>query len=108
VQSGAVEAEGDMSRLVSFILVTVLALLGLAFAVGDARPVELNYFLATREVPLALTLVLTLAFGALVGVLFSLGLVIRCKRETLRLRRQVRLTEQEVVNLRNIPIKDVR
>jgi lipopolysaccharide assembly protein A len=108
VQSGAVEAEGDMSRLVSFILVFVLVLVGLAFAVGNARPVELNYFLATREVPLALTLVLTLAFGALVGVLFSLGLVIRCKRETLWLRRQVRLTEQEVVNLRNIPIKDVR
>lgn len=97
-----------MSRLVSFLLVFLLALLGLAFAVGNAKPVELNYFLATREVPLAMTLVLTLAVGALVGILFSLGLVIRCKRETVRLRRQVQLAEQEVVNLRNVPIKDVR
>ena len=97
-----------MSRLVSFVVLLVLVLLGLAFAVINSKPVELNYFLATREVPLALTLVLTLAFGALVGILFSLGMVIRLKRETLRLRRQVQLAEQEVMNLRNIPLKDAR
>lgn len=97
-----------MSRLVSFVLVLILAIFGIAFAVINAKPVELNYFLATREVPLAMTLVLTLVFGALIGLLFSLGMVIRLKRETLRLRRQVRLAEQEVTNLRNIPIKDAR
>lgn len=95
-----------MSRLVSFVLVFILAILGLAFAAINAKPVELNYFLATREVPLAMTLVLTLVFGALIGLLFSLGMVIRFKRETLRLRRQIRIVEQEVTNLRNIPIKD--
>jgi len=95
-----------MSRLVSVVLVFILAILGLAFAAINAKPVELNYFLATREVPLAMTLVLTLVFGALVGLLFSLGMVIRFKRETLRLRRQIRIVEQEVTNLRNIPIKD--
>lgn len=96
-----------MSRLISFVLVLTLVLFGLAFAVINAKPVELNYFLATREVPLAMTLVLTLVCGALIGLLFSMGMVIRLKRETLRLRRQIRLAEQEVSNLRNIPIKDV-
>lgn len=95
-----------MSRLVSFVVLLVLVLIGLAFAVINAKPVELNYFVATREVPLALTLVLTLAFGALIGFLFSMGMVIRLKREALRLRRQVQVAEQEVMNLRNIPIKD--
>jgi lipopolysaccharide assembly protein A len=95
-----------MSRLVSFVLLLILVILGLAFAAINAKPVELNYFLATREVPLAMTLVLTLVFGALIGLLFSLGMVIRFKRETLRLRRQIRIVEQEVTNLRNIPIKD--
>ncbi|MBU1191290.1 MAG: LapA family protein [Gammaproteobacteria bacterium] len=95
-----------MSRLVSLVLLLALVLVGLAFAVVNSKPVELNYFLATREVPLAMTLVLTLAFGALIGLFFSLGMVIRLKRETLRLRRQMQIAEQEVVNLRNIPIKD--
>jgi hypothetical protein len=49
-----------------------------------------------------------LAFGALIGLFFSLGMVIRLKRETQRLRRQMQIAEQEVVNLRNIPIKDAR
>ncbi len=97
-----------MSRLVSLVLLLSLVLIGLAFAVVNAKPVELNYFLGTREVPLAMTLVLTLAFGAAIGLLFSLGMVIRLKREALRLRRQAQIAEQEVVNLRNIPIKDVR
>jgi len=97
-----------MSRLVSLILTAIFVLLGLAFAVVNAKPVELNYFLATREVPLAMVLVLTLTVGALMGIVFSLGMVIRLKRETLRLRRQIQLTEQEVVNLRTMPIKDAR
>jgi putative membrane protein len=95
-----------MSRLVSLVLLLSLVLVGLAFAVVNSKPVELNYFLATREVPLAMTLVLTLAFGALIGLFFSLGMVVRLKRETLRLRRQMQIAEQEVLNLRNIPIKD--
>ena len=82
-----------MSRLVSLILTAILVLMGLAFAVVNAKPVELNYFLATREVPLAMVLVLTLTVGALMGIVFSLGMVIRLKRETLRLRRQIQLTE---------------
>lgn len=96
-----------MSRVLSYALVLILVLLGLAFAVVNAKPVELNYFLGSREVPLAMTLVLALAFGACLGMLFSLGMVVRLKRETLRLRRQIQLTEQEVVNLRSIPIKNV-
>lgn len=97
-----------MARLIVSILILLLVLVGLAFAVVNAKPVELNYFLGTREVPLAMTLVLTLVFGACVGIFFSLGMMVRLKRETLRLRRQIQLTEQEVVNLRNIPIKDAR
>lgn len=97
-----------MSRLIASILTLLLVLIGLAFAVVNAKPVELNYFLGTREVPLAMTLVLTLAIGAGIGILFSLGMMVRLKRETLRLRRQIQLTEQEVVNLRTLPIKDAR
>ncbi len=97
-----------MSRVITLVLIAVLVLLGLAFAVVNAKPVELNYFLDSREVPLAMVLVLTLIAGSLLGMLFSLGLVIRLKREALRLRRQIKQAEQEVVNLRTMPLKDVR
>lgn len=95
-----------MSRVISLILIAIFVLLGLAFAVVNAKPVELNYFLAVREVPLAMVLVLSLVLGAIMGFVFSLGMVIRLKRETLRLRRQLQVADKEVVNLRTMPIKD--
>lgn len=97
-----------MSRVISLVLIALCVLLGLAFAVVNAKPVELNYFIATREVPLAMVLVLSIVLGALMGFVFSLGMVIRLKRETYRLRRQLQVAGQEVVNLRTIPIKDTR
>ncbi|WJW76694.1 LapA family protein [Thiohalobacter sp. IOR34] len=95
-----------MARFISFLALLLLVLLGLAFSVLNAHPVQLDYFFGSRQVPLALTLVLTLAVGALLGILFSLGLVIRLKRENLRLRRKAQVAEQEISNLRAIPIKD--
>ncbi|HEB99133.1 MAG TPA: LapA family protein [Thiotrichales bacterium] len=97
-----------MFRALSFLALAALVILGLVFAVLNAQTVELDYFLGKAEVPLALTLVLTLAGGALLGMLFSFGLVVRLKREILRLRRKAQLAEQEVANLRAIPIKDDR
>ncbi len=97
-----------MSRVISLILIAIFVLLGLAFAVVNAKPVELNYFLGVREVPLAMVLVLSLVLGAIMGFVFSLDMVIRLKRETLRLRRQLQMADKEVVNLRTMPIKDTR
>lgn len=95
-----------MSRLLSLLALILLVALGLVFAVLNARPVAFNYFFGQREVPLALTLVLTLAAGALLGLLFSAGVVLRLKREAIRERRKARMAEQEVANLRKLPIKD--
>lgn len=95
-----------MSRILIALLLLVLVAVGVVFAVMNATPVELNYVLGSREVPLALTLVLTLAFGVLIGVIAAVGMVLACRRELTRLRRQVRVAEQEIANLRTIPIKD--
>ncbi len=95
-----------MSRLFSFLVLLILVVAGLAFAVVNDQPVSLNYFLGVIDVPLALTLVLTLALGAALGILFSMGMIVRLKRDGLKLRRQAQLAEQEVANLRSIPIKD--
>jgi len=95
-----------MSRLFSGLSLLVLVILGLVFAVLNNHPVEFDYFLAKRELPLAALLIATLVAGVLLGMLFSLGIFIRLKRETLRCRRQAQLAEQEVANLRSIPIKN--
>lgn len=95
-----------MIRIFAALLLLALVAVGVVFAVMNATPVELDYVLGKREVPLALTLVLTLVFGVLIGVIAAVGMVLGCRHELTRLRRQVRLAEQEIANLRTIPIKD--
>lgn len=95
-----------MLRLVGYLIVFVLVVLGLSFAVLNAQPVTLNYYLGTYPVPLSLALVSSLALGALLGVFVSLAMLVGTKRRLAQLQRKVAVAEQEVTNLRAIPIKD--
>jgi putative membrane protein len=97
-----------MLRLLGFVLIFALVLLGLSFAVLNAGTVVINYYLGTLEVPLSLALVSVLSAGVVMGLLASLGVVVAQKRRIRQLERQVQNTATEVANLRAIPIKDVR
>ena len=44
--------------------------------------------------------------GAGLGILASLSIIITSRREVHKLKKSVEMAEKEVVNLRNIPIKD--
>ncbi len=95
-----------MLRIFYLLLFLLLVVIGIAFAVLNAEAVEFNYYFSSRQVPLSLILVLAMFSGAVLGVLASLGLIIRLKREALQLRRNAELAEKEIANLRAIPIKD--
>ncbi|HFQ13177.1 MAG TPA: LapA family protein [Gammaproteobacteria bacterium] len=93
-------------RIFYLLLFLLLVVIGIAFAVLNAEAVEFNYYFSSRQVPLSLILVLAMFSGAVLGVLASMGLIIRLKREALQLRRNAELAEKEIANLRAIPIKD--
>ncbi|NIR59176.1 MAG: LapA family protein [Gammaproteobacteria bacterium] len=95
-----------MARLIGWILAVVLLVLGLTFAVLNAEPVEVKYYFGGVRLPLAVLLVSTLIAGALLGVAASLVVIVRQRRRIAHLKRQVRVTEKELMNLRNMPIKD--
>lgn len=79
-----------MARLLGFLLLVVIAVIGLSFAVLNADPVPLNYYFGFREIPLSMIIVVSLAIGALLGVLASLGLMVRLRRQLAAARRQLR------------------
>jgi len=81
-------------------------LVGAAFAVMNAEPVNLNYYFGSRELPLSVVLVGAVCVGAVLGMLAGVMALARLKRENAALHRQARLTSQEVRNLRTIPLKD--
>ena len=95
-----------MLRLVYFSITLIVILFGVTFAVLNAENVQLNYYLGSVEMPLSLVLVLTMILGAALGILASLGFIISSRRNASKLKHSVEVAEKEIVNLRNIPIKD--
>jgi putative membrane protein len=95
-----------MKRLISFIIFLITIIFGLIFAVLNAEPVAFNYYLGKGEFPLSLILVITLAIGAVLGVLGSLTVVLKSKRELAKVRKTAKLQEKEVMNLRALPLKE--
>ncbi|MET0025051.1 MAG: LapA family protein [Sedimenticola sp.] len=79
---------------------------GVVLTVLNSESVVLNYYFGSRELPLSVVLVAAVAFGALLGLVASLGGFFRLKRQNSELRRKAQLASQEINNLRAIPIKD--
>ncbi|MDT8388535.1 MAG: LapA family protein [Thiogranum sp.] len=94
-----------MVRLVGFLLLIVLIVLGLSFAVLNAQLVSLNYYLGYQEIPLSMIVVLSLAAGAVIGVLVSMGMILRLKARVAHLRRELRRAEQAAEQTQILPAK---
>ncbi|HHH44232.1 MAG TPA: LapA family protein [Gammaproteobacteria bacterium] len=92
-----------MGRLLAFVFVIVLVVVGLSFAMLNSQPVTLNYYFGTRDIPLSLIVVVAVAIGAVIGMLASLGSVIRLKQQAGRLRRQLRTARKDADQVRLLP-----
>lgn len=94
-----------MKRAFIFLILLLLAVAGSVVAYLNAAEVTFNYYFSTFSLPLAALLFLVLTAGALAGVTLSFGMVARSKREKKKLRQRLKVCEQEIKNLRDIPIK---
>jgi putative membrane protein len=107
VVTGSVDG-GDMRRFLYFFVAIVTLVFGLGFAYKNAQMVAVDYYFGLHwEGPLSLILLSTVTLGVVIGFIGSLGIVIRMQRQLVRARREVREVEQEVQNLRALPLKDV-
>ncbi|KAB7623656.1 lipopolysaccharide assembly LapA domain-containing protein [Alkalilimnicola sp. S0819] len=95
-----------MGRIVAIILLLLVVLFGLSFAIANAQSVTLEFYLGQWTLPLSLALVFALIIGALLGVLASLGLITRQRRELRRLRRNQSQSRKELDELRKLPLRD--
>ncbi len=93
-------------RYIAYIFWFILFVLAISFAVLNAEHVALNYYFGTRQVSLPLLMLLVFVIGALLGILVLLPRLIRLKSRHRRLRRRLKKHEEEVQNLRALPIKD--
>ena len=94
-----------MARFLLFIFFLALILLFFIFTLENLDLVSLNLVVGSYQVPLGLTMLVCFIFGALVGILFSVSLILKNKNKARVLAKKVAIAEQEVANLRQLPIK---
>lgn len=93
-------------RILSYLLLLIIILLGISFATLNSGIVTLNYYVGHKTLPLSMLLVSVFAVGCCLGLLVGLSIVIRLKVKAYRLRQRLKVVEQEVTNLRAIPLQD--
>ena len=97
-----------MKKLAYGVLALLALAIGTTFAMQNAQPAVLSYYFGVHwETPLSVMLIATFAGGAVAGLLASLGVIVRLQRQLVQARKDVRGVEQELVNLRSLPIRDV-
>jgi putative membrane protein len=97
-----------MTRFLLFLLFLVIILIFFIFTLENLGLVPLNLVFQTMQVPLGLTMLVCFILGALLGVLFSLSLILKNKSKARVLAKKIALTEEELANLRQLPIKSSR
>lgn len=93
-------------RLLMILFYLLLILVGVSFAALNASSVEVNFYVTTMTMPISILMTIMLGIGILIGFLIFLLRYWRLKRELAKIRNQLRLTEKEIKNLRDIPLKD--
>ena len=93
-------------RMIMMMLYLMLILVGVSFAVLNASSVAINFYFVTITMPISVLIILMLGIGLLMGFFTASFRYWRLKSECRRLKNQLKLTEQEIKNLRTIPVTD--
>lgn len=95
-----------MKRILTFTILLLVALVGLGFALINAEMVSLNFYFDSIQAPLSLVMVVSLAVGAVMGVIASLWVIIGLKRDLAKMRKTIKVADEEIANLRSLPMRD--
>lgn len=95
-----------MRKLIGYVFILSIILIGVTFALLNATPVTFNYYLGAHTFPLSLLLVFSFSFGGLIGIGIGLFMMTKVMLTNRRLQKRIILIEKEVENLRAIPLRD--
>ena len=93
-------------RVVMVLFYLLLMLRGVSFAALNAGSVQVNFYVTTISMPVSVLMTLMLGMGLLIGFLLFIFRYWRLKVQLNKIKNQLQLTEKEITNLRNIPLKD--
>jgi putative membrane protein len=92
-------------NLIKLLVALVILTLGAGLATLNEGEISLNYYFGTMVAPLPLALLGAMGVGLVLGFIAGLTLWAKVRRENAKLRRSARLAQEEVNNLRALPLK---
>ncbi len=95
-----------MIGFLKLLFVIVIVAIGLAFHSNNTELVTINYYLGQTELSISFLVIGSILIGAILGFLTSFGIILPLRRERSKLKKSVKTAEQEVSNLRSIPLQD--
>lgn len=93
-------------RIFSYVFLLLTMLLGITFSALNANHVLFNYYFGSKQIPLALLLVITFGVGIFTSLLVAVFSMLKLKKENYHLRSRLKIVEKELENLRYLPLKE--
>lgn len=85
-----------MSKVISFVFMFTVLVLGLSFFTLNDHSVELNYYFGSAEFSLPVILIIALALGAVLGLTGSMRPILKLRKEIVRLKHSNQSIAREV------------
>lgn len=96
----------SLMKVISYIIILLLVIVGVSFAVLNAEYVTLNYYVGKIQLSLSLLLILTLALGVVIGMLGWLKAWVTLKYQNRTLRTHLKNAEKEIESLRTRSLQE--
>lgn len=93
-------------KYVFLVFWSLIIIAGITFATLNSHPVVIRYYFNQATLPLPLLLVFTLLIGFFLGAVAILPLWLRARRASRHMKQRIKAIEQELNNLRTIPVKE--
>lgn len=93
-------------RIILYIFLILVILVGTTFAILNPTTVTIDYWIAKKTLALPLLVVWVFIVGLVVGLLLSGLSLFQARLKNRKLSSRLKLLEQEVQNLRAIPLRD--
>lgn len=93
-------------RIIKIFLYIILLLVGISFAALNAGSVQVNLYVTTLTLPISVLMVFMMGLGLLIGFVLFVARYWQFKMELLKIQNQLKITEKEIKNLRDIPLKN--
>ena len=93
-------------RIISYLFWLLIIALVVIFTIINSHVIDINFYFKSVRIYLPLLLFLILFLGSILGVLAMVPFILKLQNKIRLLKRRADQAEQEVSNLRSIPIKD--